>query len=92
MRAMSSDPFQRGWAPGWRSSWLASQICPKISAVLRLREKPCLPVEQKLQLTAQPACDDTHSVPRRASGMNTASTALPPPTSNSHLRVESRAV
>jgi hypothetical protein len=58
-------------------------------AAVRLREKPWWPVEQKRQPTAQPACDDTHSVPRSSSGMNTASTALPWPTSNSHLMVPS---
>ncbi|MNT61204.1 hypothetical protein D3C72_1988300 [compost metagenome] len=62
---------------------------PMISPVVRLREKPCLPVEQKRQLTAQPACEETHSVPRVSSGMYTVSTALPWPTSSSHLRVPS---
>ncbi|MNR30217.1 hypothetical protein D3C85_1476600 [compost metagenome] len=60
-----------------------------ISPVDRLREKPCLPVEQNRQLTAHPACEDTHSVPRVSSGMYTVSTALPAPTSSSHLRVPS---
>ena len=39
--------------------------------------------------TAHPACEDTQSVPRSSSGMNTASTALPAPTSKSHLTVPS---
>jgi hypothetical protein len=56
-----------------------------------LRLKPWCPVAQKRQPTAQPACDEMHSVPRSASGMNTVSTALPWPTSNSHLRVPSAA-
>ena len=60
-----------------------------ISPVVRLRLKPCLPVEQNRQLTAQPACVEMHSVPRWVSGMNTVSTALPCPTSSSHLRVPS---
>ena len=60
-----------------------------ISPVLRLRLKPWWPVEQKRQPTAQPACEETHSVPRSSSGMKTASTALPSPTSNSHLMVPS---
>ena len=72
-----------------RSANSAMRNWPMISPVVRLREKPCLPVEQKRQLTAQPACDDTHSVPRVSSGMNTVSTALPLPTSISHLRVPS---
>jgi hypothetical protein len=44
---------------------------PMISAALRSRWKPCLPVEQKLQSSAQPTCDDTQSVPRPSSGMKT---------------------
>ena len=73
-----------------RRNWCsANQSWATISAVLRLREKPWCPVEQKRQPTAQPACDDTHSVPRSASGMKTVSTASPLPTSNSHLTVPS---
>ena len=56
---------------------------------VRLRLKPWWPVAQKRQLTAQPACDEMHSVPRPASGMKTVSTASPSPTSNSHLIVPS---
>src|SRR6478672_4998355 len=67
----------------------ANQSCARISPVVRLREKPWWPVEQKRQPTAQPACEETHSVPRSSSGMNTASTALPSRTSNSHLMVPS---
>ena len=67
----------------------ANQSCDKISPVVRLRLKPWWPVEQKRQPTAQPACDDTHKVPRSSSGMNTVSTALPSPTSNNHLMVPS---
>ena len=63
-----------------------------ISATDRLRLKPCLPVEQKEQSSAQPACEEMHSVPRSVSGIYTASTALPPPTSSSHLRVPSPAI
>ena len=71
------------------SALLASQNWPMISATVRLRLKPCLPVEQKAQSSAQPACVDTHSVPRSSSGMNTVSTALPLPTSIRNLRVPS---
>src|SRR5574343_2023843 len=60
-----------------------------ISATDRLRLKPCLPVEQKAQSSAQPACVEIHSVPRSSSGMNTVSTALPLPTSIRNLRVPS---
>src|SRR5258708_8598386 len=74
-----------------RSANSAMRSWPMISPVVRLREKPCLPVEQKRQLTAHPACDDTHSVPRVSSGMYTVSTALLLPTSISHLRVPSGA-
>jgi len=45
-----------------------------ISPTVRLRLKPCFPVEQKRQLTAQPACVEMHSVPRFSSGMKTVST------------------
>jgi hypothetical protein len=71
------------------SNLFASHSWPMISAALRLRLKPCLPVEQKAQSSAQPACEDTHRVPRLVSGMNTVSTALALPTSSSHLRVPS---
>jgi hypothetical protein len=63
-----------------------------ISATLRLRLNPCLPVEQNEHSSAHPACDDTHSVPRAVSGMKTVSMALLVPTSSSHLRVPSVAV
>ena len=72
--------------PIWR---LAHHNWPIISATLRLRLKPCLPVEQKEQLSAQPACVETHKVPRSVSGIYTVSIALPVPTFNSHLRVPS---
>ena len=78
--------------PSASSVRLACQSWPMISAAVRLRLKPCLPVEQKAQSSAQPACDEMHSVPRSSSGMYTASTALPRSTSSSHLRVPSGAV
>src|SRR3990167_7243948 len=71
------------------SSWFAHHNWPMISAVERLRLKPCLPVEQNAQSSAQPACVETHSVPLPSSGIYTASTALPVPMSSSHLRVPS---
>src|SRR3546814_9057870 len=71
------------------STRLAHHSWPMISLDVRLRLKPWWPVEQKRQLTAQPAWLDTHSVPRSSSGMKTVSMALPCPTSNSHLRVPS---
>ena len=48
---------------------LACHSCPMISAVVRLRLKPCLPVEQNAQSSAHPACEEMHSVPRSSSGM-----------------------
>ena len=60
-----------------------------ISAVDRLRLKPCVAVEQNWQFSAQPTCEDTHSVPRPLSGMNTASMALPRSMPSSHLWVPS---
>ena len=62
-----------------------------ISAVDRLRLKPCVPVEQKRQFSPQPICEETHSVPRVGSGMYTASIALPPSMPSSHLWVPSLA-
>ena len=77
MRALSCARVHQSW--------------PTISAVVRLRLNPCRPVEQNWQAIVHPACVDTQSVPRLASGMNTVSTALPAPTSSSHLRVPSAA-
>src|SRR5271169_4644561 len=71
------------------TSRFAHHNCPMISAVERLRLKPCLPVEQKAQSSVQPAWVEMHSVALSVSGMNTVSTALPVPTSSSHLRVPS---
>ncbi len=55
-----------GTLPRWRA---ATQTWPMISAVDRLRLKPCVAVEQNWQFSAQPTCEDTHSVPRVLSGM-----------------------
>ncbi|MNC88999.1 hypothetical protein D3C83_48830 [compost metagenome] len=63
-----------------------------ISSAARLRLKPWRPVEQNEHSSAQPAWEETQSVPRLASGMKTESTAFPVPTSSSHLRVPSAAV
>ena len=67
----------------------AHQSWPMISAAVRLRLKPCRPVEQNVHSSAQPTWDEMHSVPRSVSGINTVSTPLPVPTSSSHLRVPS---
>src|SRR6266568_954403 len=74
------------------SSRLASHSCPMISPTERFRLNPCLPVEQNRQARVQPAWVEMHRVPRLVSGMNTASIALPLPTSSSHLRVPSPAM
>ena len=58
--------FCAGTLPKWRA---VTQTWPMISAVVRLRLKPCVAVEQNVQLRPQPTCDDTHSVPRLLSGM-----------------------
>ena len=42
---------------------------PTISAAVRLRLKPCCAVEQNEQSSAQPTCEEMHSVPRSSSGM-----------------------
>ena len=67
----------------------ATHTWPMISAVDKLRLKPCAPVEQKLQFSAQPICEDTHKVPRVGSGMYTVSIALPLSMPSSHLCVPS---
>jgi hypothetical protein len=36
---------------------------------VRLRTSVCVPVWQNEQVSVQPTCDDTHSVPRSDSGM-----------------------
>ena len=51
------------------SSRFASHTWPTISAVVRLRLKPCCAVEQNEQSSAQPTCEEMHSVPRSSSGM-----------------------
>jgi hypothetical protein len=71
------------------SSRFASHTWPTISAVLRLRLKPCAPVEQNEQSSAQPTCEEMHSVPRPGSGMNTISIACEASARSSHLRVPS---
>ena len=55
--------------PSASSARFACHSWPTISPVVRLRLKPCLPVEQNAQSSAQPACDEMHSVPRSSSGM-----------------------
>ncbi len=71
------------------SSKCASQTCAIISAAVRLRLKPCRAVAQNEQSRIQPTWDETHSVPRSASGIKTVSTQLPPAILISHLRVPS---
>ena len=71
---------------------MAHHNWPMISATDRLRLKPWRPVEQNAHSSAQPTWEETHSVPRSVSGMNTVSMPLPVPTDNSHLRVPSVAV
>ena len=46
------------------SSRAASTTCPRISADDKLRLKPWWPVAQNAQSSAQPACEEMHSVPR----------------------------
>jgi hypothetical protein len=63
--------------PDWKPSKdsIANHSWPMISAALRSRWKPCLPVEQNLQSRLQPTCEDTHSVARLPSGISTVSTS-----------------
>src|SRR3546814_19299784 len=51
----------------------ATHTWPMISAVDRLRLKPWVAVEQHWHLSAQPPCDDTHSVPLPFARLNPAS-------------------
>ena len=46
----------------------ATSTWPTISAGVRLRTSFCVPVWQKRQFSVQPTWDETHSVPRSASG------------------------
>src|SRR5687767_8952917 len=71
------------------SSLFASHTCPTISAVVRLRLNPCWAVEQKLQSSMQPTCEEMHSVPLSGSGMYTISNACDASARNIHLRVPS---
>src|SRR5262245_33908473 len=73
----------------FESSRMASHTCPTISAVVRLRLKPCCAVEQNVQSSTQPTCEEMHRVPRSSSGMYTVSKAWPLPPDSSHLRVPS---
>ena len=62
-----------------------------ISATLRLRLKPCCAVEQKLQSSAQPTCEETQIVLREPSGICTVSMCWPSASSSTHFTVPSRA-
>ena len=59
------------------SSRRISRTCAAISHVARLRENPMRPVAQNAHLSAQPACEEMHSVTRLPSGMATLSIASP---------------
>ena len=60
---------RRCWCGTLPSARAATQTWPMISAVDRLRLNPCVAVEQNVQFSAQPTCDDTQRVPRPLSGM-----------------------
>ena len=47
----------------------ATMSWPTISPAVRLRTSFCVPVWQKEQVSVQPTCELTHSVPRPSSGM-----------------------
>lgn len=70
-REQAKEYFQRSLRLSSRQprALLAIHTWPMISALVRSLLKPCLPVEQKLQSRAQPACDDTHRVPRPFCGI-----------------------
>ncbi len=68
----------------------ATCTCATISAAVRLRTSPCVPVWQKLQFSVQPTWLETQSAPERAtSGMNTVSTSIPGAKRISHLMTPS---
>ena len=54
-----------------------SRYWATISAAVRWRRKPKDPVAQNRQPSAQPACEDRHSVSRSPAGMRTDSTCSP---------------
>ena len=78
---------------GTPSHRVACQTWPTISPGVRLRLKPCRAVAQKLQLRAQPTCEETQRVLRRSwgisKGIRTVSTRWPSASSIIHLRVPS---
>jgi hypothetical protein len=47
----------------------AIRIWPRISPAVRLRTSVCVPVWQNEQVSVQPTCEETQSVPRSASGI-----------------------
>ena len=55
----------------------SSRTCPAISAALRWRSSPILPVRQNAQPIAQPTCVETQNVCFGVSGMKTDSICLP---------------
>jgi hypothetical protein len=89
MPIMTTLVSLRWWCGTLPRCFAATQTWPMISAVLRLRLKPWVPVEQKVQASPQPTWLDTQSVPRPLSGMKTHSMALPPSIPSSHLCVPS---
>ena len=88
-RSLGSAPGAASAAASRASCVLASHTWPTISAVLKLRLKPCCAVEQNEQSSAQPTCEEMHSVPRSGSGMNTISKAWVSSARSSHLTVPS---
>ncbi len=75
----------------------AMSTCPAISPASRFCRKPIVPVAQNEHAIAQPTCEDTQTVRRRASpsssksGMSTVSTCRPEASVRSSLMVPSLA-
>ena len=67
------------------------QTWPMISDTFKLRLKPCCAVEQNVHSRAHPTCEDTHSVARSFSGIQTVSTSWPPSRIIAYLMVPSLA-
>ena len=61
--------FSSGLRPQSSRSSRATRIWPTISAAVRLRTSRWVPVWQNEQVSVQPTCEETQSVPRSSSGM-----------------------
>ena len=70
-RGAGTRPPSSGRSPPGKSPSRsrAIRIWPRISPAVRLRTSFCVPVWQNEQVSVQPTCEETQSVPRSSSGM-----------------------